>query len=287
MSLSLHTFSILLRQSSGPLPIVAVRAHALNGLFHTELGRRHSALVDELHNGHKPMPFSLMPIFRDEEFLGFQVGTLTAEFGQRVAEVWGGLAAQRAEVQLGSARMKVQEVQPGQPQATTYEQLLAEAPVAHGVWVRFETPVRLKTFRHSGLLPTPHAVWQHYAQKWEAFAGISLPPGFVDWVRLRVQATELNLETRYAYVEKAIEWKGVMGEVEYHAYIDEDDKDIPPSRAPDYLRAWQALALFAEFSGTGEKTTMGMGRTRRVRVFGPHRASNYSATTENSIRVKG
>ena len=75
-----------------------------------------------------------MPIFQDEAFLGFRVGTLTADFGQRVAEVWGGLAAQRAEVQLGSARMIVQEIKPGQPQATTYEQLLAEAPIDAREW---------------------------------------------------------------------------------------------------------------------------------------------------------
>jgi len=78
-------------------------------------------------------------------------------------------------------------------------------------------------------------------------------------------------ETRYAPMENTVEWKGVMGEVEYQAHTGADDRDIPPSRIPDYLRAWQALALFAEFCGTGEKTTMGMGRTRRLKTFGPHR----------------
>ena len=84
-----------------------------------------------------------------------------------------------------------------------------------------------------------------------------------------MQATEVNLETRYAYVEKDVEWKGVMGTMEYQAYM--DSGDVPVSRAADYLRAWQALAFYAHFCGTGEKVTMGMGRTRRVKVFGHHR----------------
>ena len=60
-----------------------------------------------------------------------------------------------------------------------------------------------------------------------------------------------------------------MGEVEYHAFPDYSEEDgIPPSRIPDYLRAWQALAYLAEFCGTGDNTTMGMGRTSRLKVEG-------------------
>jgi CRISPR/Cas system endoribonuclease Cas6 (RAMP superfamily) len=269
MSPDLQLLDIHLHNLTGPLPIQAVRAHALNGMFHTELGRRHGGLVEELHQSQKPMPFSLAPIFDEGCFLGFRVGTLTAELGEVVAEVWDGLAARQGEVRLGNAELVVGEVRPGGLRPTTYEQLLAEAPVAHGVWLRFETPVRLKTFGQSGILPTPHAVWQYYTQKWEAFSDADLPPEFLRWAGRAVQVTELALETRYAYVEKDVEWKGVMGEVEYQAFT--EDEAIPASRVPDYLRAWQALALLADFCGTGEKTTMGMGRTRRVKVFGRHR----------------
>ncbi len=269
MKPDLQVLEVRLYNIAGPLPIQTVRAHALNGLFHTELGRRHGALVDKLHQSQGSMPFSLAPLFDEECFYGFRVGTLTAEFGEVVAEVWSGLAARRAEVQLGSAQMMVDEVKPSGLRPTTYEQLLAEAPVAHGVWLRFETPVRLKTFGQSGLLPTPHAVWQYYTQKWEAFSNVALPPEFLRWVGRAVQATELALDTRYAYVEKDVEWKGVMGEVEYQAFT--EGEALPTSRVPDYLRAWQALALLADFCGTGEKTTMGMGRTQRARAFGRYR----------------
>lgn len=269
MTPSLHTFLVTLRQPSGPLPIQAVRAHALNGLFHAELGKRYPAVVEELHRANGPAPFSLAPLFEGDEFRGVRVATLTAELGQQVADVWGALAAQGAEVPLGNARVVVQDVKPGHPRATTYDQLLADAPVAHGLRLRFETPVRLKSFGRSGVLPEPQAVWQGYALRWEKYAGIPLLPEFTRWAGRSVQATDLALETRYALIEKNDEWKGAMGEVEYQAYTDNDD--LPTSRAPEYLRAWQALAQFAEFCGTGEKATMGMGHTRYVKAFGKHR----------------
>jgi len=259
------------------LPIQAVRGHALNGLFYTEIGRKFGKVVDEFHELRegRPLPFSLAPIFRDEEFLGVRMGTLTAEFGDIVSEVWGGLAAKCAEVRLGSATLQVDRVKPGGLHPMSYQQLLDEAPEGHGVWLRFEPPMRVRTFNQSGVLPTPQAVWHGYVLRWEAFAGIDLPPEFLHWANRRAQATELQLETRYAFIEKTVEWKGVMGEVEYTVFV-EDGDDVPVSRLPDYLRAWQALALLADFCGTGEKTTMGMGRTRRLKVFGRHRTASDS-----------
>jgi hypothetical protein len=263
----LIAYDITLNNHTGALPVQAVRAHALNGLFHAELGKRHSALVEALHHGAGPMPFSLTPLFNAEEatFTGFRVGVLTAAVGDAVAETWGGLAAKRAEVQLGSARLSVLGVEPEAP-ALTYEQLQATAPAAHGVRLRFETPVRFK----SGVLPTPRAVWQAYALRWETFApNLPMPPEFGRWAGYAVEATEVFLTTAYAPAENTVEWKGAMGEVEYQAKTNE----LPAARAPDYLKAWQALALLAEFCGTGEKATMGLGRTQRVKFFGRHRAA--------------
>jgi len=272
----LQVLEILLRNHNGPLPIQAVRAHALNGLFYAELARRDSALVDALHRSGGPMPFSLAPLFEpaDGTFQGFRVGTLAVELGERVADVWGGLMVRRGEIQLGSAHMTVQDVQVSKsPRARSYAQLLEETPAAHGLRLQFDTPVRLTTFGRSGVLPIPHAVWQSYTTKWEAFAGATaLPPELLFWVSRQVQATEVELQTRFGYIEKNIEWKGAVGVVEYLALTDQGD--VPLSRVPDYLRAWQALAALAEYCGTGEKTTMGMGRTRRIKVFGPHQTSS-------------
>ena len=280
MTDSLQVREIYLSNLDGPLPIQAVRARSLNGLFYNRLGLRYPRLVDALHDRDrkkKEMPFSLAPLFDVERgaFLGLRIGTLSAELGERVGEAWT-WSERDATVELGSAILAIQDVHsPTYPRATSYEQLLADAPLAHGVWIQFDTPVRLTTSGQGSLLPAPRAVWQYYVHKWEAFAGkVALPPEFLRWVESEVHATEVNLKTRSAFVEMDSEWKGVMGVVEYQALT--DGGDVPASRLPDYLRAWQALALLSEFCGTGEKATMGMGRTRRVKVFGRHRDRELS-----------
>lgn len=150
----------------------------------------------------------------------------------------------------------------------TYEQLLEDSNPAHGLRCRFETPVRLKINGHDSLLPAPRALWQGYAQRWETYSTIPLPPEFLRWVEEEVTLLDLRLDTLYGFIEKDIEWKGFMGEVSFQAHT--DGKDLFAERAPEYLRFWQALAFLAEYCGTGEKTAMGMGRTRLVKVFGYH-----------------
>jgi len=268
MNHPLQSFEIYLRNLDGPLPIQAVRAEALNGMFYTEMKRRAPAWVEAMHqNGGQAIhPFSLSLLFKDGLCYGFRAAALTRETGEFIADVWGGLAARAAEVRLGSANMLVERVRPGSPRAASYAQLWETAPTARGMRIRFETPMKLLVMGHATVLPMPRLVWEWYSRRWQAFAGIELPPEFSRWVEWQVHALEAQLETCYAFVEKAVAWKGVVGEVAYHAF--EDDRDLPASRYHDYLRAWQALAHMAEFSGTGEKVTMGMGRTHFVKAEG-------------------
>lgn len=266
---SLTAYEIELRPLRGELPVEAVRANALNGLFYSELGRRFSSWVNELHepNGSRPQPFSLALNYSNGMVRGFRACALEAGTGARIAEVWHELAERQAQVRLGPAQMVVAGVRPGAPGAYEYDQLLAESPAAKAVRLRFLSPVRLKVMGHTTLLPAPRTAWQFYALRWQTYApGAALPPELVRWVEWQVHALEVQLETCFAYVEQQVEWKGVVGEVAYQAF--NDQRDLPPSRFGEYLRAWQALAALAEFCGTGEKVTKGMGRTVRARVEG-------------------
>ncbi len=268
MTNRLCSFDISLHNLHGPLPVSAVRAKALNGLFYTEMGRRFPAWVDRLHlaQGNQPLPFSLSLLYADGYVKGFRICTLQGEITRRVEEVWAELALIKAEVRLGSAQTVITGFAPGYPGATTYAQLLDSAPEASSVALRFVTPTRFKWMGHETLLPVPKAVWRSYAIRWETYSDIPLPPGFLEWVEWQVDPSEVHLETCLAYIEKEVEWKGVVGDVTYRAYL--DARDVPPSRQFEYLRAWQALAALAEFSGTGEKVARGMGCTIRTRVYG-------------------
>ena len=271
----LQTFEVKLRNLDGPLPIQAVRAGALNGLFYAEMNQKYSNWVDGMHknDGNMPHPFSMSLLFADDFCQGFRIAALTTDVGERIAEVWGSLAARGAKVRLGAANMLVEGVHPGSPQATSYQELFDNTPIARGLRLYFETPVRLLSRGHSSVLPFPRLLWDGYIRRWDAFSGIPLPPEFSRWVEWQVYTTEVRLETCFTYIESTTEWKGVVGESAYHAYSDENG--VPASRYHDYLRTWQALARLSEFSGSGEKVTMGMGRTHFLKAEGIISTSTY------------
>ena len=266
MNNDLQVFLIHFHNSHGPLPIQAVRAKAVHGMFYTEMGRRFSDWVDELHqNQSSPLPYALAPMLQDGNFFGLRIACMDAATAERVAEVWGLLAAKGESVRLGSANLKVERVQPGKPGPCSYEQLLDKAPLALGVRLAFETPTRFRINGQVNLLPAPAYVWAHYARRWNAFTGIPLPPKFNLWVERQVSTAELDVQTCFTYVEGTVQWKGVVGQAVYQAMP--GCQDIPESRYPDYVRAWQALASLAEFCGTGRKTNWGMGKTRKCETF--------------------
>lgn len=278
--MDLSITNITLRNLDGPLPIQAVRAHAMNGMFYTELDRRHHQWVNKLHHLEKKevLPFSLSPIFDEGFFLGLRVGALTGEAGDRIRETWVKLCDEQTIVRLGSAAMVVESVHSGNPWDATYKKIWETAPVKFGIRLAFETPFRLGAnsgVNHYSLLPAPKGVWLWLSRRWEAFSSISLPPELIRWVEWQVNLIEVQLETVYGYIEKDIEWKGVIGEVAYQAFP--GAPELPESRLPDYLRAFQALAMLAEYSGAGEKTGWGMGRVRRVRTFSPFRGEHGNA----------
>lgn len=265
---SLQTLEIELSGENGPLPMERVTASAMNRLSHTILGQQASTLVDEMHKkGSGPSPFSLCALFDNGCLAGLRLATLQAEVGKQTEIAWRALS-RKGRIRLGNNYLHVGEVYGGQSQALDFDDLYASAPIRHTLALQFSTPMRLRATVSKGntqwtLLPQPKAMWGYYALRWEKFGGRALPPEFMAWVEKCVLTTDIFLETQYAYMEKSVEWRGAVGQVGYHAFTPEDT--IPASRQAEYLKAWQALARLAEYCGTGEKTTMGMGRTQVVK----------------------
>ncbi len=285
--MDLSTLNIYLTNLDGPLPIHAVRGHALNGSFYGELDRHYHRWVSRLHHldRSETLPFSISPLVEDGQFIGMRVGALNREAGVRIREVWENLQSTQATIRVGSASMLVSQVESGKPWPASYDKVWDTAPIKFGICLAFETPFRLTTSvvlpndgrsrSHYSLLPTPKGLWQWCARRWNIFSSIPLPPGFIDWVDRQVCVMEVHLDTTCTLIEQNIEWKGAVGEVAYQAFG--DSRDVPESRLPDYLRAFQALAMLAEYSGAGEKTGWGMGRVRRVRTFSPFRGEHGTA----------
>jgi len=291
----LQAYEIHLRNHDGPLPLHAVRGEWLSGLFYStfkkpghskdgqegfeNLGVQMHGKGQKEHAG-ETASYAIHVLSEEVEVKGkklaavrgVRIASFQAEVGDRIAEVWGARAAKNAEVEFGSAKMTVSDIKPDVRNGLTFSALWDQSPVAYGVVIQFETPTVLERANHIDLLPSPKRLWSGYLRQWEQYApsDVWLPKEerkhFADWVEKCVYTRSMSIETRPMPIREEKELDGILGRLEFHALV--TDEDFPASRLPDYLRGWQMLAMFAEFCGTGAGTTQGFGRTRYLRAFG-------------------
>jgi len=155
---------------------------------------------------------------------------------------------------------------------TEWERLLQEARPEWEITVQFYSPT---TFRQNGINvvdPRPELVFGSWWAKWRAFAPAEYQTAYLrdgeapskdassgagSEIFGRIGISALAIRTRMLDFG-TFKQVGFVGRVTY---------DL--SRLSDTERWWlNVLADFAFYAGTGAKTTMGMGQTRRLRRCG-------------------
>jgi len=108
--------------------------------------------------------------------------------------------------------------------------------------------------KHIELFPQPGLVWESWARKWNALApeGLAIDSHTLSQATSRVLVADYNLRTSTLDYGRFPQ-KGFVGWVRYEM------RDV----AEAHLKHMHALADFAFYSGTGYKTAMGMGQTRK------------------------
>lgn len=264
-----QVYEISLRNQDGPLPLRAVRGESLRGLFYSQLGPE---LSNTLHDfGQEKQegltaPYSVAILSERGNVTGLRIATFQAELGEHVAAAWKLLADHREIIRLGNAALEVQGMRPGWLNGETFAGLYERAQAAYGVALEFLSPTLVERNNHFDLLPAPKALWGFYMRRWEQYSPVDLPPKFELWVEKCVYTRRISLETRASHTKGDKELRGMLGTIEFHALMKDDD--LPQSRVEHYLRSWQALTMFAELCGTGKYTTEGFGRTRYIKAFG-------------------
>jgi len=162
-------------------------------------------------------------------------------------------------VELGADSFKMEEVNPASKKDelvdfNTYQGLLDGAPDQRRIELQFLSPT---AFRSGGkrnvVFPTPELVFGSYLNRWQAFSPLKLDDTISSWFDSIVVA-RYRLETRILNFGSYQE-VGFTGRCRY-----ELDKNTPE----EVSFAFNALADFAFYCGTGAKTTMGMGQTKRL-----------------------
>ena len=239
-------------------------------LFLNLLKASNPGLAEELHGADGVKPFTVSPLKgkfgRAESGLRLEPRSkyslrLTFLRGDVLAHFLdGALKWGDKPLKLGSAALRMEEIETVAAKKSpasfqSYRGLLENASTERHVTLEFLSPT---AFRSGGkrnvLFPEPGLIFGSYLSRWQAFSPVTLDNSISPWVNGMVVA-RYRLETRILHFGSYQE-VGFTGRCRI-----ELDRNTPE----EVVLALNALADFAFYCGTGAKTTMGMGQTRRVR----------------------
>lgn len=228
-------------------------------------------LSSRLHDGDGPKPFTVSPLRGKFTRAGDQI-RLSAKslyeirltiLDDTVFSAFLGsllLKATSAELRLQNSVFNVVEV------ATTpdkspwalcrqWHELLGQATPQRRISLRFLSPTAFRSGgKRNNLFPQPSLVFGSYLSRWNALNPVKLSLSVLGALDERVIPAQYRLETRILHFNNYQE-TGFEGVCNYLIDSGMPDEDV---------LALNVLADFAFFSGTGAKTTMGMGQTRRI-----------------------
>lgn len=119
--------------------------------------------------------------------------------------------------------------------------------------IEFATPTTFKSSDTYNPLPVPEKIVRSWLERWQAFAPLALPEDLPARVRGAAMIAGYNLRTRGMKEETRV-LPGFEGDLRL------DIPRLPPSERA----AFDLLAAYAFFCGTGHKTTQGLGTTRLI-----------------------
>ncbi len=142
----------------------------------------------------------------------------------------------------------------------SYDLLLTGIRPADYIKVRFASPTTFSAGELDFPLPEPVAVFKSWLSRWNDFAPSDhhISTSLMETVLTNVAIDAHRLHTEKHSLGRGRPFVGFVGDVTFV---------ITKARKLNQALVWQlnALADYAEFCGTGRKTTHGMGQTRRIR----------------------
>lgn len=145
----------------------------------------------------------------------------------------------------------------GQPETTTFEQLIANAVPAQHIGLKFVSPTAFKaTAGHTISMPQPEQVFRSLLDKWNKFSPQPFPKDLYEVIPRVVIPKAVNTYQQTVCMERSRRgsYPGFVGKAIYH--LQTRDKVIRQQLA--------TLAAFGVYCGVGAKTTFGLGQMGRV-----------------------
>lgn len=250
-------------------PISPVHGRFAHAAFLQWIKESDPAVAKRLHTGQRPRPFSLavLPSIggAGNELLlraAFLDHALFETFVERLRP-----DRQRPVLRLGDTFFDIQETSAlpsrlGWSNQTTWSALAGSGREDRRISLEFATPTAFSLGERDSrkrllLFPLPEALWENWARRWNEHGG---DPVSVQAVGQ--EASRSALVADYALHTQTLDLgrfrqKGFVGTVRY---------DLGETASPEMVQRMNALADFAFYCGTGSKTAMGCGLTRRLPV---------------------
>jgi CRISPR-associated endoribonuclease Cas6 len=176
-------------------------------------------------------------------------------------------------LRLGRSMLAVSRVmttpESGEPWAcfARFDELLAQASEHETTWyIQFVTPTAFKTGDAAMPLPVPRLCFQSWLNSWDAHAPL---PFFQDTAMRRAflaDVVERGVSVTYDHlrlVPAPLYFDGAR--TREHGFVGTCRFTAKSSRIePVHRKILATLAAYSYYAGTGRKTTMGMGLTRRL-----------------------
>ena len=257
-------------------PTMGHHAHAA---FLSILRKSNPEVAEAVHAHAAQKPFTVSPLIAKMENRGtrchIRAGTecklrftfLDDELFQHFGKAFLTLAM--PPIRLGEAVFQVRQLvshateERSWGKSETYAELVESAKTDTRMSFRFYSPTAFRRMTPRGQ-KTRNDIsvdlvrcYQSWVNKWNAFAPIALDKTeILEFVTEHGQVTSIAAESKRQHFGRHIEsgWIGTCACVFYPEH----------SLDTELLRAVNCLAAFAFYCGTGYKTTMGMGQTRRV-----------------------
>jgi len=239
---------------------------ALHTLFYTVLRAKSPELAARLHQPRGELPFSISPLLgcyvkqgfsylHQGERVAFRLTFLREELLTAAISAFFNAAAADKAFDLHGTQVCIREVVLSGNKLvsfSSFEKIVADARLESTVTFEFTSPTCFKSERVQLLFPEPKLVFSSLLRKWNAFSPVKLPAELAeDFAAIKVASFDLRTQLVRFSKYKII---GSTGRITYA---------LPKDSA--HLQALNALADFAFYCGTGAKTTMGMGQTRRLK----------------------
>ena len=283
VSLTVHLFPI----ENTVLP--PTMGHYIHAAFLNILGQADAKLLERLHADEPCKPFTVSPLQGrfDKQGKGKILIRSGTECWMRFTILDDELIAifsrfflesESSMLRLGGSAFQVTEVtlngngaNGGWSSCTSFEEILDCSSPFDRLNIRFYSPTAFRVHdrttkeAHNYVFPDQFHCFQSWLRKWNALSQTPFDEnGILDFVQKRIRFSRYSIKTKVMNFGR-YKQLGFIGDCEYQFLdnVSRSGSGETNRELQELLKQADALANFAFYCGTGYKTTMGMGQTRR------------------------